>query len=390
LTTVSKYPFIISQHRVGGARPTEQSCTGSVVAPRKVLIAAHCKFAAGEKYLIYGRDDLADTSKGVRIGIQEYLTHPSYNANDGWRTGFDVAVITTTSDIPTPAGMAYPSVAKSTDTLPLGTRGTAVGYGKSDSQDAQRNTKLYEAVLPTVDGQNCGSYSGHFDERYMMCSGFASGGPSLCQGDSGGPYLHNGKIYGVFSWLRTDCATYQAHGKLWGVMGDWANEQLGTTEPPTGEVALTATGLPTGATATFSPTKINVGGSAQLTITTSASTPAGDYTITVSGTRDTVTRQTTYRLTVTSGGSTTLTLTNPNVQTSVKGRPVSLQLKASGGTGGYRFTATGLPAGLTINQSTGLISGTPTTAANYHPTVRVTDSSNATASATFYWFIFPY
>ncbi|WP_433005377.1 S8 family serine peptidase [Kribbella sp. CA-294648] len=390
LTTVSKYPFIISQHRVGGARPTEQSCTGSVVAPRKVLIAAHCKFAQGEKYLVYGRDDLADTSKGVRIGIQEYLTHPNYNASDGWRIGFDVAVITTTADIPTPAGMAYPSVAKSGDTLPLGTRGTAIGYGKSDSQDAQRNTKLYEAVLPTVDGQNCNSYSGHFDERYMMCSGFASGGPSLCQGDSGGPYLHNGKIYGVFSWLRTDCATYQAHGKLWGVMGDWANEQLGTTQPPTGEVALTATGLPTGTTATFSPTKIDVGGSAQLTIATSASTPAGDYTITINGTRDTVTRQTTYRLTVTGGGSTTLTLSDPGVQTSVRGRPVTLQLKASGGTGNNRFTATGLPAGLSINQTTGLITGTPTVATNYRPTAKVTDSAGATASTTFYWFIFPY
>ncbi|MEU4392100.1 S8 family serine peptidase [Kribbella sp. NPDC023855] len=389
LTTVSKYPFIISQHRTGGARPTEQSCTGSVVAPRKVLIAAHCKFAEGEKYLIYGRDDLADTSKGVRIAIQEYLTHPNYNANDGWRTGYDVAVITTISDIPTPAGMAYPAVAKSGDTLALGTRGTAIGYGKSDSQDAQRNTKLYEAVLPTVDGQNCGSYSGHFDDRYMMCSGYASGGPSLCQGDSGGPYLYNGKIYGVFSWLRTDCATYQAHGKLWGVMGDWANEQLGTTEPPTGEVNLTAGGLPSGTIASFSPTKIAVGGSSQLTITTSASTPAGDYTITVNGTRDAVSRQTTYRLTV-NGGTTTLTLTDPGVQTSVRGRPVTLQLKASGGTGGNRFTATGLPAGLSINQSTGLITGTPTVATNYRPTVRVTDTSGATASATFYWFIFPY
>ncbi|MFI5733197.1 S8 family serine peptidase [Kribbella sp. NPDC051587] len=234
-TTVCKYPFIISQHRTGGARPTEQSCTGTVVAKRIVLIAAHCKYAEGDKYLIYGRDDLSDTSKGTRIEIQEYRTHPNYNANDGWRTGWDVAVIITKTDIPTPSGMAYPAIANSSDSLPLGTRGTAIGYGKTDANDSQRNTKLYEAVLPTVDKQNCAAINQQFDDRYMMCSGYGNGSIGLCQGDSGGPYYYQGKVYGVFSWLRTDCASYNAHGKLWGVMGDWANQQLGgDTPPPTG------------------------------------------------------------------------------------------------------------------------------------------------------------
>ncbi|MFC7616234.1 trypsin-like serine protease [Actinokineospora soli] len=390
-TTVAKYPFIISQHRTGGVRPQEQSCTGSVVAPRKVLIAAHCKFSQGEpKYLIYGRDDLANTSTGVRIEIAEYKAHPSYNPSDGWREGFDVAIITTASDIPTPAGMAYPPIAKSTDSLPIGTRGTAVGYGKSDANDANRNTKLYEAVLPVVDDQNCRNIAGHFDARYMFCNGYPSGGPSLCQGDSGGPYLYNGKIYGVFSWLRTDCAYYQAHAKMHGVLGDWANQEIGSTNPPTGDIKLSASGLPSGATATFSPSEIGVGSSSTLRISTTSATPAGTYEITVTGTKGTESRTVKYSLTVTSGGPTTLALANPGTQTSVKGRPVSLQLAASGGSGGYRFSATGLPAGLTVNSSTGLISGTPTTWANYNPRVTVTDSSGASASQSFYWFVFPY
>jgi hypothetical protein len=389
-TTVSKYPFIISQHRTGGARPTEQSCTGSVVAKRAVVIAAHCKFAQGDpKYLIYGRDDLADTSKGTRIEIEEYRVHPNYNPNDGWREGWDVAVIFTKTDIPTPAGMAYPAIANSSDSLPLGTRGTAVGYGKTDSQDAQRNTKLWETVLPTTDDQNCRAIGGQFDNRYMFCDGYGNGSTGLCQGDSGGPYLYNGKIYGVFSWLRTDCASYNAHSKLWGVLGDWANEQVGATNPPTGDITLAASGLPSGATASFNPTAIDVGGNSTLTVGTSASTPAGEYKITVTGTRGDVTRQAVYTLTVTGGGSTTLTLADPGTQTSVKGKPVSLQLTASGGKGGNRFTATGLPAGLAVDQNTGLISGTPTTWANYHPTVTVTDSSGAKATRSFYWFVFP-
>ncbi|WP_367129165.1 S8 family serine peptidase [Saccharothrix sp. HUAS TT1] len=386
--TVAKYPFIISQHRTGGARPAEQSCTGSVVAKRAVLIAAHCKFSQGDpKYLVYGRDDLADTGAGARVEIEEYRVHPSYNPNDGWRTGFDVAVIFTKTDIPTPAGMAYPAVARSGDSLPLGTRGVAIGYGKTDSQDAQRNSRLWETVLPTVDDQNCRNINGQFDARYMFCDGYGTGETGLCQGDSGGPYYHNGKVWGVFSWLRTDCASYNAHGKLWGVMGDWVHEQLGGT-PPTGDIALSATGLPTGATAAFSPSSIGVGGSATLTISTSASTPIGEHRITVSGTRGTVTRQTTYTLTVT-GGSATLSIADPGTQTSVRGKPVTLQVRATGGSGGYRFTATGLPAGLTVNAATGLISGTPTTWANYRPTVTVTDSSGGRAQVSFYWFVFP-
>ncbi|MBB5935537.1 trypsin-like serine protease [Streptomyces zagrosensis] len=236
-TTVGEHPFIISQHRTGGARPAEQSCTGSVVAKRAVLIAAHCKFSAGDpKYLIYGRDDLADTSTGTRVEIAEYRTHPNYNPNDGWRTGFDVAVILTKTDIPTPQGMAFPPIARSGDALPVGTRGTALGYGKTDAQDAQKNTLLYETTLPVVASQNCKNINQQFDDRYMICDGYGDGSTGLCQGDSGGPYLHNGKVYGVFSWLRTDCASYNAHGKMNGVMGDWANEQLDDAPtPPTGK-----------------------------------------------------------------------------------------------------------------------------------------------------------
>ncbi|GIH03108.1 zinc metalloprotease [Rhizocola hellebori] len=64
-------------------------------------------------------------------------------------------------------------------------------------------------------------------------------------------------------------------------------------------VALSASGLPTGATASFSPTSItSAGGTSALTIATTASTPAGTYSITVTGTGASSTRSTTYTLTV--------------------------------------------------------------------------------------------
>jgi hypothetical protein len=69
-------------------------------------------------------------------------------------------------------------------------------------------------------------------------------------------------------------------------------------------VALSASGLPTGATASFSPTSIAApgSGSSTMTIIAGASTPAGTYSITVTGTGGGVTHTTTVSLTVTTSG----------------------------------------------------------------------------------------
>jgi aminopeptidase S len=88
-------------------------------------------------------------------------------------------------------------------------------------------------------------------------------------------------------------------------------------------------------------------------------------------------------------GSTTgaVTVTNPGSKSGTVGTATSQQMTASGGTGTYSWTASGLPAGLSINASSGLISGTPTTAGTYNVTVTATDSASASGSASFTWTI---
>ncbi len=77
-----------------------------------------------------------------------------------------------------------------------------------------------------------------------------------------------------------------------------------------------------------------------------------------------------------------LMVTAPTI-TATNGTAIApINAQATGGSGtGYAFTATGLPAGLSIS-ATGQISGTPTTAGSYSYTVNVTDSVGDTAAAT--------
>ncbi|MEZ0064486.1 hypothetical protein ABIA32_000474 [Streptacidiphilus sp. MAP12-20] len=155
-------------------------------------------------------------------------------------------------------------------------------------------------------------------------------------------------------------------------------------------VNLTASGLPTGATAAFSPTSVTAGGSSTLTVSTTSSTPAGSYSITVTGTGASATHTATFSLTVTAGGN-TVTVTNPGSQTGTVGTAASLQIHATDSASGQTLTyaASGLPAGLSINTATGLISGTPTTAGTSSVTVTVRDTTGANGSATFTWTINP-
>ncbi|MEU9101023.1 M4 family metallopeptidase [Streptomyces sp. NPDC048361] len=81
-------------------------------------------------------------------------------------------------------------------------------------------------------------------------------------------------------------------------------------------------------------------------------------------------------------------VTNPGSQSGTVGTAASLQIQASDPGGEtLTYSATGLPAGLSINSSTGLITGTPTTAGTSSVTVTAKNTDNATGTASFTWSI---
>jgi hypothetical protein len=81
----------------------------------------------------------------------------------------------------------------------------------------------------------------------------------------------------------------------------------------TGNVSLSATGLPAGATASFSPSLIATSGSSTLTLSTSTTTPAGTFPITVAGTSGTLSNTTTVSLSVTAGSGQAISISPASV-----------------------------------------------------------------------------
>lgn len=149
-------------------------------------------------------------------------------------------------------------------------------------------------------------------------------------------------------------------------------------------IALTASGLPSGTTAGFSPASIASpgSGSSTVTFTVASTTAVGVYPITVTATGGGITHTSALTLTVTAAP---LALTFPSATGKV-GAAFTDSLTATGGSAPYTFSLSAgrLPAGLALNSSTGAITGTPTAAVNGSAgnlTFEVTDSTGAIATA---------
>ncbi|WP_189211242.1 S1 family peptidase [Actinokineospora fastidiosa] len=375
-TTVRENPSVIAGIRVGGGGPQGQSCTASVVAKRKILTAAHCMIdVSGDKSYIYGDDDLNTAGdETFRTKVASFKVHPKYTGSGSWRTGYDVAVITTADDIPVPQSQ-WAKVAGSGDaalTAP-GKNGFALGYGRASSGSGV----LYRADMPVNDANNCQVFDVRVNPDLMVCVGYNDGRVGTCSGDSGGPYTVDGIIVGVVSWGSGQCDRYSIMARLTNEMGDWARTEIGSQQPPDGkfsvgvnpasgkvepgksvsttvtstagdqgpeELRLTASGLPTGAAATFQPTTITSGESSKLTLTTEPTTPKGTYKVTLTATATSGTKTTDYTLTVGDGGSTDgpRPTVSPTTVTVPRGGMAEATVTVTGGTGTIRLSATGM------------------------------------------------
>jgi hypothetical protein len=160
-------------------------------------------------------------------------------------------------------------------------------------------------------------------------------------------------------------------------VGDQANDEgavisLATNPDDADAGSITATGLPPG---------LNINANTGVISGTIDPRGAGTYTVVLKAADGNISGSTTFTWTV--NDTTPPAITNPGTENSNEGASIHLAIQAEDADS---FSASGLPTGLSINPSTGVISGTigSYAAGSYTVTITATDNGN-TASIKFTW-----
>lgn len=125
-----------------------------------------------------------------------------------------------------------------------------------------------------------------------------------------------------------------------------------------GQVGLVVSGLPNGATATPNPNSISGSGSYTVTVTTSATTPAGNYAISVTGTSGALTHTASANLVVAQADFAISASPSSRQVRHGSSTYYTVTITPSGGfTGSVALSVSGLPSGATASFSPASVTG---------------------------------
>lgn len=254
-TTLGAYPYMTALIEKGATPSASQFCGAALVAPQWVLTAGHCLEGTPASTLevwIGGRD-LRNAAEGIRVGVSQVITHPSFGENAQGALVYDFCLLKLARPVTERA--VLPLVEAVSQVAP-GISSRVLGWGTT-SEGGSSSAILKSVDLPLVSLSVAGGSGAGLGVSHLA-AGFAAGGADSCQGDSGGPlmvrnaggaWVHGGTVsYG------DGCARAGAYG-IYGntlTVKTWIQGYIGGVTPTVddhGNTVATASNLGLGSTA---------------------------------------------------------------------------------------------------------------------------------------------